>query len=94
MHRQASSLQSPAPKPLYKRILCALVPDWMANCHPDSSHPHRRRFTPAYRRKVSVVKNIWIVLGLVALLINSLPMTVILGLMATFSSFMVLDECA
>ena len=40
-------------------------PHWVEDRSPDAEHPHRRRFTLAYRRKKRIVKNVWIASGLV-----------------------------
>lgn len=59
---------------------------------PDRTHPHWRRFTPAYRRKRSIVKNVWIGSGLVMALQASPALILALLLGTTFLSFMILDE--
>ena len=54
-------------------------------------HPTFRRYTRRYRRKQKIVRDIWIVSGLLMLCV---PLNVILALVlgTTFLAFMVLDE--
>lgn len=68
------------------------MPQWADDCAPDATHPYRRRFTPEYRRKRGIVKNIWIGSGLVMITAGSTAVTVCLLLATTFLSFMILDE--
>lgn len=70
------------------------LPDWMVDCKPDASHPHRRRFTPRYRRKQQLVKSLWICSGLVMIINPVLDLILILALATSFLSFIVLDETA
>lgn len=59
---------------------------------PDHTHPHRRRYTAAYRRKLSICKNIWIVSGLI-MIAQATPAGILgLGLVTTILSFAILDE--
>jgi len=54
-------------------------------------HPHWRRYTRKYRRKKKIVRNIWVVSGL--LMIGApLGVTAVLGLGTTFLAFIILDE--
>ena len=69
-----------------------LMPEWADDRSPDAAHPHRRRFTLAYRRKRGIVKNIWICCGLVMLSTASPALIVALSLGTTFLSFLILDE--
>jgi len=71
-----------------------MLPDWMVDREPDASHPHRRRFTPRYRRKRQLVKVIWICSGLIMILSPALNLTLTLILATSFLSFIVLDETA
>jgi len=59
---------------------------------PDSSHPHRRRYLPAYRRKRGICKSIWIVSGLLMIIQGTPQGMIALGLGTTFLCFMILDE--
>jgi hypothetical protein len=68
------------------------MPAWTGDSTPDTEHPYRRRFTPAYRRKRRMVKNIWIGSGLVMIASGSTAATLGLMLATTFLSFMILDE--
>lgn len=53
-------------------------------------HPGWRRYTRRYRRKRSLVKNVWIVSGLMMI---GLPAAApVLALGTTFIAFMILDE--
>ena len=54
-------------------------------------HPTFRRYTRRYRRKRKIVRDMWIVSGLLMLCV---PLNVILALLlgTTFLAFMVLDE--
>jgi hypothetical protein len=70
-----------------------LMSDWAdASRVPDSSHPHRRRYLPAYRRKRSICKSIWIVSGLLMIAQGTPQGVIALGLGTTFLCFMILDE--
>ena len=69
-----------------------VLPHWLNDQCPDREHPHRRRFTAAYRRKRCMVKNVWIASGLVMALQGSLALIVALALGTTFLSFVILDE--
>lgn len=69
-----------------------LLPRWAGDQSPDPDHPHRRRFTPSYRRKQCIVKNIWICSGLLMLWQATAAGVVALGLATAFLSFAILDE--
>ena len=69
-----------------------MLPRWTGEQEPDHAHPHRRRFTPAYRRKQALVKNVWIVSGLIMLLNGSPAGILSIALATTFLSFLILDE--
>ncbi len=58
----------------------------------DSEHPHYRRFTARYKKKKSLVKSIWIGVGLITLLFPLLHVVFSLTLLTTFVSFSILDE--
>ncbi|MGB0722450.1 MAG: hypothetical protein ACPGU7_08645 [Gammaproteobacteria bacterium] len=58
----------------------------------DPGHPDLRRLTPAYRRKRSLTKNIWIGAGCIMMCNPVPPFIVIMSLLATLSSFVILDE--
>lgn len=77
---------------LIRWIHRCLMPAWTGDSTPDTEHPYRRRFTPAYRRKRRMVKNIWIGSGLVMIASGSTAATLGLMLATTFLSFMILDE--
>ncbi len=49
---------------LRRRFLATTLHD----CAADAHHPHRGRFTGAYRRKKAIVKNVWILSGALVLL--------------------------
>jgi hypothetical protein len=68
------------------------LPDWMEDECPDCEHPHRRRFTPVYRRKQGIVKSVWIASGLVMAIQASPAIILALALGTTFLSFVILDE--
>ncbi len=69
-----------------------LLPDYAEQQVPDARHPHRRRYTRSYRRKLGICKNIWIVSGVVMCLQATPEVIITLGLGTTFLSFMILDE--
>jgi hypothetical protein len=53
-------------------------------------HPSWRRYTRKYRRKQAIVKNVWIVSGI---LMIGLPMAMpVIALGTTLLAFMILDE--
>ena len=54
-------------------------------------HPHWRRFTPKYRKKKAIVKDVWIGSGLV-IIVSPLGLQLILLLVTTLVAFMILDE--
>ena len=74
------------------RLANLLLPEWMADKTPDPNHFYRRCFTPRYRAKRGIVKNVWI--GAAAIVLcNPVPaVMMIVGLGASFLSFMILDE--
>jgi hypothetical protein len=74
------------------RIARLMLPDFLRDRCPDGEHPHRRRFTAAYRRKRGLVKNVWMVSGLVMALQGSLAVVLVMTLGTTFLSFVILDE--
>ena len=78
-------------KPLAGFVLF-LLPSWYDDCRLDPSHPHRRRFTNTYRRKRCMVKNGWLVTGVLAAICTSTSIILVLGLGMAFFSFMLLDE--
>ena len=69
-----------------------ILPESLQDCSPDKDHPHKRRFTAAYRRKKGIVKNVWIVSGTVMVLQASPAIIIAITLGTTFLSFMILDE--
>ncbi len=54
-------------------------------------HPSWRRFTRRYRRKRRIVKNVWILSGLLMIAIPPAAVP-LLALGTTFIAFMILDE--
>lgn len=71
-----------------------LLPTWAWDRSPDSNHPHKRRFTPVYRRKKGIVKNLWIASGLVMIVLATPAMALAIAMGTTFLSFVILDETA
>ena len=71
-----------------------ILPNWAEDRVPDQDHPHRRRFTPRYRRKQGIVKNVWIASGVVMILQASPAIILAMALGTTFLSFVILDETA
>lgn len=69
-----------------------ILPQWARDQSPEPDHPHKRRFTPGYRRKKSIVKNVWIASGLIMILQVSVAMILVIALGTTFLSFAILDE--
>jgi hypothetical protein len=69
-----------------------LLPDHLLDCRPDPNSPHRRRFTHGYRRKMGLVKNLWIGAGLLVLFHPSPVVLLTAGLSMTFVAFTLLDE--
>lgn len=69
-----------------------IMPRWVEDRTPQRDHPHWRRFTAKYRRKRSIVKNVWIASGLVMALEASPAIIVAMALGTTFLSFVILDE--
>lgn len=74
------------------RIDRLLMQDYLEQRCRDGTHPHSRRLTTAYRRKRGVVKNVWIISGLVIAFQGSLVIVSVIMLGTTFLSFVILDE--
>ena len=70
------------------------LPSWIRDQSPDRDHPHKRRFTPVYRRKKGIVRNIWIVSGLTMIILATPAMALAITMGTTFLSFVILDETA
>ncbi len=51
-----------------------------------------RRGSPRYRAKRSLVRDVWIGVGLIMLVLPDPAAVAMLALLATFVSFMILDE--
>lgn len=73
-------------------LLSSLLPDWLRDRRPDPNHFHRRRFTRRHRAKMRIVKKLWIGTGLITLINPVLPFAVTAGIIATLTSFVILDE--
>lgn len=56
-----------------------------------AQHPSFRRYTLKYRKKRKIVRDLWIVSGLL-MVIASIQVMVILALGTTFLAFAILDE--
>ncbi len=69
-----------------------LLPDWAWNCAPDERHFYRRCFTPKYRAKQRVVRDVWLGSVSMMLLYPVLPFMLALGLATTLLAFVILDE--
>jgi len=79
----------PPRKPFY----CRLLHDWILDARPDPSHPHRRRYTPTYRRKRQWVRSLWITSGILMIAFGASPgLVAAMALGTTFASFCILDE--
>jgi hypothetical protein len=72
--------------------LSRALPDWALDSRPDYEHFHRRRFTPRYRAKKRLVRDLWIGAGCVMLINPVLPFILATGLATTFTAFVILDE--
>ena len=71
-----------------------ILPHWAKDRSPDPGHPHKRRFTGLYRRKKGIVRNLWIVSGLLMIVLATPAMILAIALATTFLSFVILDETA
>ena len=69
-----------------------ILPQWAREQSPRPDHPHRRRFTPGYRRKQGIVKNVWIASGLLMIVQPSPAIIIAIALGTTFLAFAILDE--
>ena len=69
-----------------------VLPDWALDARPDYQHFHRRRYTPRYRAKKRVVRDLWIGAGCVMLLHPVLAFVLTTALITTFVAFVILDE--
>ena len=69
-----------------------VLPEWTRDESPDHRHPHKRRFTPGYRRKKGIVKNLWIGSGLLMIILATPALMLALAMGTTFLSFVILDE--
>jgi hypothetical protein len=76
----------------WQQLLKQFLPQAVHDCSPDANHPHRRRFTKGYHRRMSRVKNLWLVTLSSWLFIPLPPFWVASGLFTTLLSFAVLDE--
>lgn len=77
------------PRNWFERLV---LPGWTRDRSPDRDHPHKRRFTPGYRRKKDIVRNVWIASGLVMIVQASPALILAMALGTTFLSFVILDE--
>ena len=69
-----------------------ILPLWTKNHKPDANHFFRRGYTREYAIKKKAIYYLWIVI-LGAMLVNpTMSVVITLGLLATFGSFMILDE--
>ncbi len=59
----------------------------------DRGISNSRLLSDRHQRKRSVVKNFWIVAGLLMMLQPVLHVVLVVGMFTTFLSFMYLDEC-
>ncbi len=67
-------------------------PQWLTIEKPEQGHFHRRRYTAKYRKKLQIVKSLWVSAGIVMLAFPLLSVTCGIGLLTTFISFCILDE--
>ncbi|MDX1655212.1 MAG: hypothetical protein R3310_08350 [Candidatus Competibacteraceae bacterium] len=70
----------------------SLLPRWVNDRYPDPQHFHRRRFTPRYRAKQRIVRDIWTVAGGIMLINPIVPYVALVGLTTILLSFVILDE--
>lgn len=57
-----------------------------------SDHHYYRRYTSRYKKKIAIVKNIWMTAGVTLAVFPYLPLFITLVMLTTFISFSVLDE--
>ena len=81
----------------YSQIaLSRFMPSWyskdLININQPFQHPHYRRLTKRYKRRLSTVKTLWTATGLFALLFPAPPAIVGATLFSTCLSFAILDE--
>ncbi len=58
----------------------------------DDTHPHYRRFSKKYKKKQGIVKNFWIIAGLITLAFPLPQVAVVIFAITTCVSFCLLDE--
>ena len=75
-----------------KQIMQLLMPHWHKGVRADSRHAFGRTLTRDYLRRREMVKNFWVVAGLMMVVQPLLPWVVWVSLFTTFMSFMYLDE--
>ncbi len=61
-----------------------------SDCH--SKHHHYRRYTKEYEKKKDIVRQLWVVAGLLTLMFPILPFMAVILISTTFLSFVFLDE--
>ncbi|WP_293267797.1 hypothetical protein [Neptunomonas sp.] len=79
-------------KLLMQMLWLAIIPTWMQNQQPDSTHFYRRQFTKSYQRKRLIVRRLWLCSIFLILLFPSMVFASVVGLLSTFISFCLLDE--
>ena len=75
-------------------MLCmhVFLPSWRHTISADSTHAYGRTLTKAYTAKKSMVKNFWLVSGILMVVIPVPHFVIALTMFTTFLSFMYLDE--
>lgn len=79
-------------KSIYQWLRSKLLPTWMQDKTPDSTHFYRRLFTNSYLYKKQQLIKYWLVFVLFLTQISSPPAVIGLLLIATFLTFAVLDD--
>ncbi len=79
-------------QPRPNRLTRHLLPDWVWDCTPDEGHFYGRCFTPRYRAKRRVVRDVWLGSLCIMFLHPVLPFMLALGLATTLLAFVILDE--
>ncbi len=77
---------------LFRMLWLTYAPQWMHSQIPDETHFYRRQFTPAYRKKMILVRRLWVFSGLLVLCFPTFIFLAVISLFSTFLSFCLLDE--
>jgi hypothetical protein len=76
----------------FRELKMLLLPLWLIHSAPDHKHFSHRRLTVHYRRRIKLVKAVWLGVAAILLVLPSPAFAVPLCLFSSFLSFSILDE--